>query len=112
MFKFKIFFSIIIFSFLLLGTSFIKNQTREIEKKIYSLNKKIYEKEKNFNETSLDFFYLTSPSAIENKIEILHINQYFPIEYSNIFLSMSDFLDIEKKIVNQENYNEKNIKKK
>ena len=85
MFRFKIFFSIIIFSSLLLGTSFIKNQTREIEKKIYSLN---------------------------NKIEILHINQYFPIEYSNIFLSMSEFLDIEKKIVNQENYNEKNIKKK
>ena len=35
MFKLKIFLSIIIFSSLLLiGTSFIKNKTREIEKKI------------------------------------------------------------------------------
>ena len=33
MFKFKIFFSIFIFTFLLIGTSIIKNQTREIEKK-------------------------------------------------------------------------------
>ncbi len=112
MFRLSIFFSIIIFSSLVMGTSFIKNQTREIEKKIYSLNKKIYKKEKDFNESSLDFFYLTSPSAIENKIELLNINQYFPIEYSNIFLNMSEFLDIEKKIVNQENYNEENIQKK
>ena len=34
MFKFKIISSILIFTFLLIGTSFIKNQTREIEKKI------------------------------------------------------------------------------
>ena len=39
MFKIKNLFSIIIFSFLLIGTSIIKNQTREIEKKIYNLSK-------------------------------------------------------------------------
>ena len=33
MYKFKIFLSISIFSILLIGTSIIKNQTREIEKK-------------------------------------------------------------------------------
>ena len=33
MFKFKLFISLAIFSFLLILTSFVKNQTREIEKK-------------------------------------------------------------------------------
>ena len=33
MFKLKIFASIVIFSFLLVGTSIIKNKTRELEKK-------------------------------------------------------------------------------
>ena len=33
MFKIKVFFSITIFSLLLIFTSFIKNETREIEKK-------------------------------------------------------------------------------
>ena len=41
MFKFKSLISIFILSFLLIGTSVIKNQTREIEKKIYYLKKKI-----------------------------------------------------------------------
>ena len=36
MFKFKLFISLAIFSFLLILTSFVKNQTREIEKKIYN----------------------------------------------------------------------------
>ena len=39
MFKFKILISITIFSFLLIGTSSIKNETRELEKKINILSK-------------------------------------------------------------------------
>ena len=46
MFKFKIFISIIIFSFLLIGTSSIKNETRELEKKIDILIKKLMLKRK------------------------------------------------------------------
>ena len=34
MFKLKIFISILIFSFLLIATSIVKNQTRKIEKEI------------------------------------------------------------------------------
>ena len=41
MFKIKLFLSIIVFSFLLIFTSFVKNQTRDIEKKINKI-KKLY----------------------------------------------------------------------
>ena len=41
MFKLRIFISIITFSSLMLFTSFIKNQTREIEKNISNLSKEI-----------------------------------------------------------------------
>ena len=85
MFKIKIITSIFIFSFLLIGTSIVKNQTREIEKKISSINKIIMLKEKDLNESQLDFSYLTSPVMIEKKIEHLSQNQYSPMEISRIF---------------------------
>ena len=46
MFKLRIFISIITFSSLMIFTSFIKNQTREIEKNISNLNKEILSKKK------------------------------------------------------------------
>ena len=67
MFKIKIFISIIIFSTLLVFTSIIKNQTREIEKKIYNLSNVIFYLEKDMNESQLDYSYLTSPAIIEKK---------------------------------------------
>ena len=67
MFKSKIFLSLIIFFFLLITISIIKNQTRSLEKKIYQLNKKISIKEKDLNESQFDFFYLSSPDIIEKK---------------------------------------------
>ena len=63
MFKLRIFISIITFSSLMIFTSFIKNQTREIEKNISNLNKEIFVKEKDLNESELDFSYLTSPAV-------------------------------------------------
>ena len=71
MFKFKIFISVIIFSFLLVGTSIIKNNTRAIEKKIYNSKNRIYIKERDLNESQLDYSYLTSPSILEQKIKII-----------------------------------------
>ena len=68
MFKLKIFISDVIFSFFLIGTSSIKNETREIEKKINILSENNLKKEKNLNEVQLDFYYLTSPSIMEKKI--------------------------------------------
>ena len=97
MFKLKIFISIVIFSFLLIGTSSIKNETREIEKKINILSENNAKKEKNLNEVQLDFYYLTSPSIMEKKIEHLGIKKYIHMEYSRIFLSIESFKNIQNK---------------
>ncbi len=112
MFRLKIFISIVIFSSLLFGTSIIKNQTREIEKKIFNISKEIILKERDLNESQLDFSYLTSPLIIEKKIYHLDNEQYIPMENSKIFLSISNFLDIQKRFVAYEIYNEKKTEKK
>ena len=64
MFKLKILTSIFVFSFFLIGTSIIKNKTREIEK-IHKANNSIFIKEKDLKESQLDYSYLTSPLQIE-----------------------------------------------
>ena len=112
MFKVNVLISILIFSFLLVITSIIKNQSRDIEKKIFNLSKIIYLKEKDLNESQLDFFYLTSPSIIEEKI--LHIDnyQYAPMKYSNLFFSFSDFIKLENKFATQSTHDEKKVQKK
>ena len=112
MLKIKLFLSIIVFSFLLIFTSFVKNQTRDIEKKINKISKTINFKEKDLNESQLDFSYLTSPSIIEKKVEHVDNKEYFPMEYSKIFLSMSDFINIKNKVVTQDGINEKKAKEK
>jgi hypothetical protein len=111
MFKSHIIISAIIFLVLLITTSVIKNQTRIIEKKLYKLNKKITLKEKDLNEAQLDFYFLTSPAEIDKKIETLNHNNYSPIKNSKIFLSISNFTDIQKKISIFNNQNEKKTKK-
>ncbi len=112
MFKIKFLISIMIFSFLLVVTSIIKNQTRELEKKIISLDKLIHLKKRDLNESQLDFSYLTSPSMIELRVENLDNFQYIPMEYSKIFLDISSFIDLKNKFANQINNNDKEIKEK
>ena len=112
MFKLKISISILIFSFLLIATSIVKNQTRKIEKEISFYQKVILHKEKDINETQLDFFYLTSPIMIEEKILLLSDRDYLPMEYSRIFLNISNFLNIENKLVIKNDQNENKIQKK
>ena len=107
MFKFKIISSILIFTFLLIGTSYIKNQTREIEKKILTLSKLIHNQEKNLSELQLDYSYLSSPSIIEKKIENLEQNKYSPVENSKIFLSILSFTDLQNKIVIKKDHEKK-----
>ena len=107
MFKFKMIFSILIFSLLLIGTSYIKNQTRELEKKIFNLSKITHNQEKNLSELQLDFSYLSSPSIIEMKIENLEDNKYLPIENSKIFLSISSFTDLQNKFVIKKDHEKK-----
>ena len=61
--------TILIFSILLFVTSIIKNETRKIEKKnISKLNSKIKILEKDLYETQLDYFYLSSPKILSEKI--------------------------------------------
>ena len=112
MIKIKILISIIIFSSFLIGTSFIKNQTRVLEKRIYSINKEITLKEIDLNESQFDFSYLSSPDIIEKKVELLDQVKYVPIEYSKIFLSLSNFIDLKNKLVTHGNENGKKIQKK
>ena len=112
MFRLKIFISIFVFSSLLFGTSIIKNQTRELEKKILNVSKLISIKKKDFYESQLDYSYLTSPSIIEKKIEIFENDQYFPMEYSKIFSSMENFLELQNKFAIKKNQDEKKIQKK
>ena len=112
MFKTKFIISTIIFITFLIVTSFIKNKTRIIEKQILSLNNKKLSKKKDVNEAQLDFYYLTSPAEIESRLELIGFNNYQPIAYSKIFFDISDFINIEKKISNLKDQNEKKIKKK
>ena len=111
MFKTKFIISLTILVIFLLTTSAIKNKTRVIEKQITNLNKIILIKEKNINEAELDFHYLTSPVEIEKKINIIGLNNYQPIKYSNIYLKISDYNIIHNKISNLNNLNGKKFKK-
>ena len=107
----KIIIPIIIFLFLLIIISIIKNETRVIEKKLSKLNKQIILKEKDFNESELDFYFLTSPAEIEKRVKILGNINYIPINNSNIFLNISNFTDTQKKISILNKYHEKETKK-
>ena len=112
MFKRKLIISISIFLFLLIVTSFIKNETRAIEKNISNLNDKVLSLKKNINEAQLEFFYLTSPAEIEKRSNSIGFHNYKPIVYSKIFFNISDFEAIGKKMTNLKNFYEKKIKKK
>ena len=111
MFRLRIIILTIIFLFLLITTSIIENQTRIIEKNLYKLNKAIILKEKDVNESQLDFYFLTSPAEIEKKIIMLGQINYSPIKNSKIFISLSNFTSIQKKISTFNNLNEKKTKK-
>ena len=112
MFKRKLIISISIFLFLLIITSFIKNETRAIEKNISNLNVKVLSLKKNINEAELEFFYLTSPAEIEKRLNSIGFNNYQPIVYSKFFFNISDFEDIGKKMTNLKSSYEKKNKKK
>ena len=47
---------------------------------------------------------------IEKSIEHVRKDEYFPMEFSKIFLSISSFNNMQNKFVTQENQNEKKIK--
>ena len=100
------------FVIFLIMTSAVKNKSRITEKKISNLKKTILMKEKNLNEAELDFYYLTSPIELEKKLNLIGLNNYQPIKYSNIYFDISDISEIQNKISNLKNLDEKKIQKK
>ena len=55
---------------------------------------------KDVLETELEYAYLTSPKNITNKINLLSILEYFPMDTSRIFINFNEFLKQDKKISN------------
>jgi hypothetical protein len=112
MFNSKLFFSLAVFTFFLIITSLVKNQSRIIEKQIKGLNINIIAKEKNISEAEMEFSYLSSPNEIEKKFNSGDLEKFEPIKYSNIFYDVHDFNILEKKLSNLMNIDEKKIRKK
>ena len=96
--RLKLIISILIFSILFSLTSVLKTQTRIIEKKIYKIDRKIISIKKDLHETQLDFFYVSSPGYISNKIKNLDLIDYFPMDFSKIYLNYKDFTESKRKI--------------
>ena len=110
--KLKLFISLGIFAILISITSVIKNQTRIIEKDISKTNKRIAILEKDLNETQLDFFYLSSPENLSNKLSKIDLIDYAPIDFSKIYLSYDDFINFKNKISILDKNNEKKTQKR
>ena len=112
MFNSKLFFSLAVFTFFLIITSLVKNQSRIIEKQIKGLNIKIIAKEKNISEAEMEFSYLSSPNEIEKKFNSGDQEKFEPIKHSNIFYDVDDFNTLEKKLSNLIKKKKKKIRKK
>ena len=112
MFNSKLFFSLAVFTFFLIITSLVKNQSRIIEKQIKGLNINIIAKEKNISEAEMEFSYLSSPNKIEKKFNSRDLERFEPIKHSNIFSDINELNVLEKKLSNLINRDEKKIRKK
>ena len=49
---------------------------------------------------------------LEKKIELFDNNKYEPMDYSNIFLSLSNYIDLQNKYAIQKKADEKKIQKR
>ncbi|MDC1095931.1 hypothetical protein OAS47_01275 [Pelagibacteraceae bacterium] len=106
----KIVISLIIFSALMILTSSIKTQTRIIEKNINIKNKKIAFLKDNLHESELEFFYLSSPEYLSSIISKFSSKNYLSMNFSQIYLSLEDFLTEQSKITKELNYESKTKK--
>ena len=111
MHKFKVILSLCIFGILLGITSFIKTQTRIVEKEIISLDRNIANIKNDLHETQLDYFYLTSPINLANRIKNLDLVDYTPMDFSRIYLNLKDFTKNQRKLTTLKSNNEKKKKK-
>lgn len=91
--KFKYFISISIFIFMLILISFVKNQTRKIEKNILNHDKEIHLIQNQLYESQIDYYYLTSPKLLKEKINFVFDEEYIPMDFSKIYSSLNHFLN-------------------
>ena len=112
MFKTKFIISMSIFVIFLIITSVIKNKARVLEKQISNLKKNVLMKEKNVNEAELDFYYLSSPVELEKKLNLIGLNNYQPIKYSNIYQNFNELNKIQNKLSNLNKLDGKKTQKK
>lgn len=94
----KLIISIIVFSLSLFVTSIIKNKTRVIEKKILTYKKEISDLQRNLYESQLDYYYLTSPKMLQEKITFLTNDEYEHMSLSKIYLDYDDFISEQRKL--------------
>ncbi len=109
-FNLKLIISILIFSILLITTSMIKTKTRIIEKRIYKIDKEILNLKRDLHETQLDFYYLSSPEILSQKINEFSDIKYSEMDFSRIYLNFKNFTDLKKKITDLEFTNDKKKK--
>ena len=112
MFDIRLIISISILTTFLIITSAIKNKTRVLEKEITSFSYAILSQKKIITEAQLEFFYLSSPSEIEKRLNLIGFDDYQPIAYSKIYFDLSNLIDMQKKTSNLKNLNEQKSEKK
>ncbi len=92
MFKKSVIISLSVFFILMIFTSIVKNNTRNIEKNIEKLAGEVSVLEKELADASIDFIYLSTPERLRKKLADLTNTKYFSYDYSRIFLSTKDFI--------------------
>ncbi len=97
MFNRPLIFSLSIFLFLMIVTSVIKNNTRNIEKNIEKLNTEVSILNNELLNAEMDFIYLSSPDKLEKKISSFNRKKYSTYDFSRIFLSTVEFINFSSK---------------
>ena len=93
MFKKSVIFSLSVFFILMIFTSIVKNNTRNIEKNIEKLTREISILERELADAKIDFIYLSTPEKLREKLTDLTNTKYLSYDYSRIFLSTKDFVN-------------------
>ena len=97
MFNRPLIFSLSVFLFLMIFTSLVKNNTRNIEKNIEKLNTEVSILKNELLNEEMDFIYLSSPDKLEKKILSLNRKKYSTYDFSRIFLSTEEFINFSSK---------------
>mgnify|MGYP001286779852 CR=1 FL=1 len=110
MFNKKILISLTIFSVMMFFTSTIKNQSRLMEKEILTLQKKISLLQNDLHVSQLDYYYLSSPASLKEKLSNYEDIDYKNMNYSNLYFGIDHYIKDQKKIT-QNLKNDKKVKK-